>query len=59
MSPIHTRLMVNFQEIIYYNWLFSISFRHWDLPPVGILSHVTTYEMASTIARPIVIEQAA
>lgn len=56
MSPIHTRLIAPFQEIVYYNWVFSISIRHQNLQ---LLSHATTYEMASTIARPIMIEQAA
>lgn len=51
--------MAPFHEIIYYHWVFRVSIRHRDLPRVGILSNATTYEMASTIARPIMIEQAA
>lgn len=67
MGQIYTKLMVIFQ-ITYYHYDSCIimlvvsafsDIRHQDWPLVGALSNATTYEMASTIARPIIIEQAA
>lgn len=59
--------MVIFQ-ITYYDYDVCIimlvvpafsNIRHQDWLLVGTLINATTYEMASTIARPIIIEQAA
>lgn len=55
ISPTSTRLLVNFQETISPNWIFTIGIRHRDVPPVthnlrnGVYHRKTHHDGASSV----------